>query len=584
MEPAKLTRRRSTSRKKLDPVTRYAEDVVSGEIVAGPHVRHACERHLRDLKDGHKRGLVFDVEAAEHVIGFFKDVLCLNGGEFEGVPFKLLAWQQFIVGSLFGWKGRDGYRRFRMAFIEAGKGCGKSPLVAGIGLYMLTADGESRAEGYAAAYKKDQAKVLFRDAVAMVELSPALSRKLTLSGQTEKSNIADLASGSFFRPISTEERGRGQSGPRPHFALLDEIHEHPTNAMVEFLRAGTKGRRQALILMITNSGSDRETVCFEYHDYAIKVAAGQIEDDSFFGYVCGLDKKPNSEELEDPFEDESCWIKANPSLGITFPKKYLDEQVRAARHIPSKKNLVLRLNFCVWTDAEDVWIGKEAWEACEAELNLSEYRGRTCYGALDLGGKLSLTALGLVFPNEENESLDGLVIFWTPADTLKARAEEDRVPYETWRDEGHLKAVPGSTINYRYVAQQLGEISAMLDLKHVAFDRWRIDDLRAALEEEGVDIELVEFGQGFKDMAPAVENMEALVVDKKLRVQRNPVLRWNVSSVVTEEDPAGNRKFTKRKATGRIDGIVALAMAAQTANQAPEDKEIVYASGQMYGR
>ena len=354
--------------------------------------------------------------------------------------------------------------------------------------------------------------------------------------------------------------------------------------MVEFLRAGTKGRRQALILMITNSGSDRETVCFEYHDYATKVSAGQIEDDSFFGYVCALDKKPNSEELEDPFEDESCWIKANPSLGVTFPKKYLDEQVRAARHIPSKKNLVLRLNFCVWTDAEDAWIGKEAWEACEAEIDLSAYQGRPCYGALDLGGKLALTAMALVFPDEATGALDAVLIFWTPADTLKSRAEEDRVPYLAWRDAGHLRAVPGKTIDYSYVAQELGAISSMFDLQHVAFDRWRIDDLKKALNDEGVEVKLVEFGQGFKDMAPAVDNIEELIVGRKLRVQINPVLRWNVASVVTETDPAGNRKFTKRKATGRIDGIVALTMAAQTVNVTPEEKEIVYAAGQMYGR
>lgn len=549
-----------------DPVTAYADGVASGAILAGPHVRHACERHLRDLQDGASRGLVWDVRAANHVIGFFEDVLCLNGGEFEGQPFLLLDWQQFIVGSLFGWKTSDGFRRFRMAYIESGKGSGKSPLVAGIGIYMLCADHESRAEVYAAAQKKDQAKVLFRDAVAMVELSPALSSRLHLGGKQEKHNIAHPDSGSFFKPISTEERGRGQSGPRPHCALLDEIHEHSTNAMVEFMRAGTKGRRQALICMITNSGSDRESVCYDYHDYAAKVAANQLQDDSFFGYVCALDTQ------DDPFEDETCWGKANPSLGKTFTTKYLAEQVRQARGIPSKQNLVLRLNFCRWTDAESPWISKDVWERCEAELNLEDYRGRVCLGGLDLSSRRDLTALALLFPCPDG-SVDAFVEFWTPQETMRMRGEQDRVPYDAWSREGFLHAVPGRTVDYAFLCKRFAELQSEFDLRAIRYDRWRIEELKREFEKEGLDLPLLECGQGFKDMAPAVDTLEQLIVGGKFRVQINPVLRWNIASAVTEEDPAGNKKFTKRKATGRIDGAVALAMA--TAQLVAEPVEFV---------
>jgi len=298
-------------------VLAYAKAVGAGKIIAGPHVRDACERHRRDLLHGRKRGLKWDPDAVARVYGYFAEVLRLNGGEFEGKPFGLLGWQQFVLGSLFGWKTADGFRRFRVAYIETGKGSGKSPVLAGVGLYMLTSDGEPRSEVYAAATKKDQARVLFRDAIAMVEQSPALSERLHMAGGQDKHNIAHEASGSFFRPISSEERGVGQSGPRPHCSLLDEVHEHPTNAMVEFLRAGTKSRRQALNLMITNSGSNRHSPCFEYHEYAAKVCRGDIDDDGFFGYVCALDEK------DEPFEDESVWVKANPSLPLVPGYKYL---------------------------------------------------------------------------------------------------------------------------------------------------------------------------------------------------------------------------------------------------------------------
>src|SRR5690606_38982212 len=173
-------------------------------------------------------------------------------------------------------------------------------------------DGEARAEIYAAATKKDQAMILFRDAVAMVDQSPLLYERIEKTGRGEKVwNLAHHASGSFFRAISADD---GQSGPRPHVALLDEIHEHKTRMVVDMMRAGTKSRRQALIVMITNSGHDKTTICYEYHEYSRAVAAGTKVDDSFFGFVCSLDEGDN------PFEDEGCWPKVNPSLAFGRPR------------------------------------------------------------------------------------------------------------------------------------------------------------------------------------------------------------------------------------------------------------------------
>ncbi|EPZ7239349.1 terminase large subunit domain-containing protein, partial [Citrobacter freundii] len=267
VEKKKKTRSTSSS---VDPATQYAMDVTSGKVIAGPDIRNACQRHLRDLKEGSKRGLNWDVESVTRAINFFAQVLKLNGGEHEGAPFILLPWQCFIVGSVFGWKRENGTRRFRTVYVESGKGSGKSPLAAGVGLYCMMADKEPRAEVYAAATKKDQAMILFRDAVAMVDQSPALLSRIQKSGGAGKEwNLAFLQNGSFFRPISSDD---GQSGPRPHCALIDEIHEHKDNRAVEMMRAGTKGRRQALIFMITNSGHDKTSVCYDYHQYGQKVA------------------------------------------------------------------------------------------------------------------------------------------------------------------------------------------------------------------------------------------------------------------------------------------------------------------------
>lgn len=553
-----------------DPVTRYARGVVAGKIVAGPHVRDACRRHLRDLEDGPARGLFFDREAVARTIGFFRDVLVLNGGEYEGVPYEPLGWQSFILGSLFGWKGPDGYRRFRVAYIETGKGSGKSPLAAGIGLYGMMADGEARAEVYAAATKKDQAMILFRDAVAMVDQSPQLTRRIHKSGVGANAwNLAYLQQGSFFRPISADD---GQSGPRPHIALLDEIHEHRNGNVVEMLRAGTKSRRQALIVMITNSGASKQSYCWERHDQAVKVAAGQIEDDALFSYVCALD------DGDDPMKDEKCWEKANPSLSNGLPGvKYIREQVREARGMPGKESIVRRLNFCQWVEAEAPWIGSDVWfSAQDKDFDPNGLLGRRCWGGLDLSSTQDLTALALLFePSDADPQWRLVVHFWLPNDGLHDKADRDRVPYIVWRDAGYLHTTPGRAIDLLYVATQAAEIASLYDLQSIGYDRWQIEGFKQLLGREGISLPLEPFGQGFKDMSPALNEFERLLISGHLRHGGNPVMTWCAANAVTVSDPAGNRKVSKEKATGRIDGIVAAIMAAGGAAVGHEEDSTV---------
>lgn len=560
-----------------DAATAYALGVVAGELPAGPHVRAACARHLRDLETGPERGLYWDVEAVDRVLRFFPAVLRLAGGEHEGKPFVPEPWQAFVLGSVFGWKNAEGYRRFRVAYVEAGKGSGKSPLAGGIGLYGMVADGEPRAEVYAAATKKDQAMILFRDAVAMVRQSPPLSSRLRFSGgEGREYNIAHLASGSFFRPISSDD---GQSGPRPHIALIDEIHEHKDPNVVEMIRAGTKGRRQALIFMITNSGVDRTSVCYDHHEYGARVSAGEFEDDSFFAYICALD------EEDDPLEDRSCWAKANPSLGVTIPESYLEEQVTQAKGMPAKESIVRRLNFCQWVDAANPWIDGDRWRSCQRTFDLEELAGRECFGALDLSGTRDLTALALLFPPlAEEEPWRALLEFWSPADTLVERARRDRVPYDAWVRNGFLHAPEGRAVDYGFVAQRLGELAALYELRGIAFDPYRIKYFVKELDATGVEVALVPHGQGIGRssesglwMPHSVDTLERHILEQTVEILENPVLNWNAASAVVNVDAKGNRTFEKRKSTGRIDGIVALAMAAGYADTfGDEDVGSVY--------
>ena len=550
--------------RKVDAVERYARDVTAGRIVAGKPVRLACERHLKDLKDGHERGLIWDWPAAERVIRFFTKALRLNGGKFEGKRFDLHPSQEFIVGSLFGWKGPDGFRRFRVAFIEMGKGNGKSPLAAGIGMYMLVADGESRAEVYSAAVDKDQAAILFRDAVAMVDQSPALDSRLTRSGgRGREYNLAWLETGSFFRPLASENQGRGKSGPRPHCTLLDEIHEHKTGAMVEFMRAGTKGRDQALVFMITNSGFDRSSVCYSYHEYALKVLEGSLENDAFFGYVCSLDEG-------DEWTDPKVWPKANPLLGVSISKKYLSEQVREARGMPSKQSIVRRLNFCEWVGSEEWFILPEVWDRNAGQVAEAELAGRPCWGMLDLSSKNDLTAFTLVFEAGEDGRKPVKCFFWTPGDTLIERAIADNAPYEQWVESGHLIAKDGVTIDYGWVAQKIGETLGEYNVQSIGFDPWRIDDLRRELDAQGVVVTLIPISQGYKGMDPCMEMLEDDLLEGRMIHGDHPVQTWCISNAVVDTGNSGMRMFSKKRARGRIDGAITLAGANWLSSRSEE--------------
>jgi len=541
-----------------DAATQYALEVVAGERVAGPHVRGQCARHLRDMKEGHKRGLVWNVEESERAQGFYADVLKLNGGDFEGKPFVLLPWQQFVIGSLFGWMGADGHRRFRNAYIETAKGSGKSPLAAGVGMLGLVADNEPRAEIYSAATKKDQAMILFRDAVAMVDQSPELGKRLQKSGTGERCwNLAYMAQGAFFRPISSDD---GQSGPRPHIGLIDELHEHKTNTVVEMLRAGTKSRRQALIFMITNSGSNKLGPCWSYHEYAAKVAAGDMQDDGFFPFVCALD------EEDDPFADESCWPKANPSLqDADLPGyKYIREQVTEAKGMPSKEAIVRRLNFCQWTDAESPWISHEVWKGAEREYDIESLRGRRAVAGLDLSSTTDLTGLVfLVEPVAEGEPWKIVPYAWLPEVDLQRKADSDRVPWVQWRAEGLLDTTPGRAISKRVILQRLSGLCDFFEVMEVAYDRWRIEDLLSLASDDGITLPTMRpFGQGYKDMSPAVEQFERMLLNGELVHPGHKVLTYCIGNSVIEQDAAENRKLSKEKAVGRIDLAVAAVMAA----------------------
>lgn len=579
-----------------DRTSEYAEAVDAGVIVAGPHVRNACRRHLLDLHNGEERGLTFDLEAAQYAFDFFESVLKLSEGQFEGKNFDLHPSQAFIIGSLFGWKRADGTRRFRRAYIEMGKGNGKSPLAGGVGLLGLIADKEAGAQVYAAAAKREQAGILFADAVKMVKQSPALAKRLQFSGGPGREfNIAHFASGSFFRPVS-RDTGKTGSGPRPYFVLVDEVHELPDRKIIEMLERGFKFRRQPLLLMITNSGSDRNSVAWEEHEHAVKVAAGHTEavndpsfvgeplDDSTFSFVCALDLD------DDPLTEPHCWIKANPLLGVTITEEYLAGVVAQGKSIPGQLNGILRLHFCQWTDADTAWMTRATLEPCIADFDIAEHADKPVFLGLDLSQNRDITALAAVVQTGQNEhgkpTFDAWIEAWTPGDTISARELQDKMPYAVWARHGHIHAPEGESISFRHVAQTLAEYASKFDVQLVAYDRYAFRRFEEEVDELGVALKFAEHPQGGMRkgkklgdaeglwMPGSVRLFEELLLEGRIRLKRNPVLISAIMSAVPEHDKWGNHWLAKTRSTNKIDAAVALAMAIGAANAFEQDADI----------
>ena len=518
---------------------------------------------------------------------FFTDHLRLSKGKYEGQDFQLLPWQLFILGSLFGWYRVNGegekVRRFQKAYIEQGKGSGKSPVLAGIGLYGTVADNEAGAENYVLARNLKQTKAIFQSVDSMVEYSPDVIKKLlVMRGGNDPDRYTNTSKesksyGSFIERVSSQTQGKGRSGPIPHFIIVDEYHEHDSADMVDFYEAGIKMRVNPLVIIITNSGVGSDSACGEEHQYAVDVATGKIEDDSYFSYVCALDKG------DDPYEDESCWIKVNPSLPEIPGYDYLRKRVKQVEGLPSKKSVVDRLNFCIWVDQANPWLDLEKWIETEVEaLDEAAIKDIPCYMGLDLSLKTDLTAAALVW--DRGDTLEARVKVWTPKDTLTARAAQDRAPYVQWERDGHLTAVPGRVINYGQIAQWIGEISEQYNLQGIAYDPAKIDLLHERLEEQNIistldpnkpGIFLVPHPQGFmggiaqkKDtdkvrlwMPQSIEDFEEYLLEGRLHIERNPCLRRAASGAVVIHDASINRRLAKEKSTARIDPLVALVMA-----------------------
>jgi phage terminase large subunit-like protein len=563
---APRARRRMQPPAPPDPVTQYALDVVAHRIVTGQLVFKACERHLRDLSDGPARGLVWDPRAAQKAIGFFPLLRHYKGqwgprpGKPQGDPIILGAWQQFLVGSAFGWKRTDGLRRFRNIYIEVAKKNGKTLMAAGIAILLAFFDDEPGAEVYFGATKRDQAKIGWNDAVQMVK------RNLGLRGRI-KVGAAALSR----QPMAQKCQPLGKDsdtdqGVNVHGAIVDELHVHDDRDLLDNLETATSARTQPMIVKITTAGVKRESVWADERADAVAIIEGRATDDSTFAIIYTLD------EGDDPF-DEKVWPKANPNLNVSVMLELLREQAAKARRSPAALGAFLRFRMNIPTAVSTRAIDIDEWDLCAGNpegLDYEEWvaamvpKGAGGYEGLDLASVKDLTALVLLFkvPGETEESEPRYAIvarFWCPQDGVRQRSKSDGVPYADWVRDGFLVETPGNVTDYSYVRAEQLALAEQYAIGDVGFDKWNATQLVTDLQADGAQCTAIP--QTHAGLGPAWRELEKLILEHRILHGGHPILRWMAGNVEVETDPAGNQKPSKRRSAERIDGMVALNMA-----------------------
>jgi phage terminase large subunit-like protein len=524
---------------------------------------------------------VFDEAAADVAVAFFAQILRHSKGEWAGEHFVLEPWQRDqIVRPLFGWKRTDGTRRYRMLWLEVPRKNGKSTLVAGIGLYLLFVDGEPSAEIYSAAADEAQAGIVHGCAKAMVDLSATLRRR----AQTYKRSIVVAATGSFYQTLSKAPETK--HGLNPHGILFDEVHAQRDRELWDVLTSGSGARRQPLIVAATTAGVDRRSICWQLHDYALKVRDGIIDDPNLLVVIHAADQEQDRKDPE-YWQREETWRQANPNYGVSVKPEFLREQCRLAITNGEAENSFKRLYLNLWTEQVTRWLRMDRWDECDDPIPVEELAGRPCWAGLDLGTTTDMTALALVFPpkdipseeplgegegdpinkqlaNSSSDRWDVLVWYWVPEDSARERAQRDRVPYPDWIKTGLVEATPGEVTDYGYIRKRLQALVTEFSIQEIGFDPWNATQIATELAEQD-GFAMVEVRQGARTLSEPAKFLSALVLTRALRHAGNPVLRWNASNVAIRTDSSGNIRPDKEHSTERIDGIVAVIIALSRA-------------------
>lgn len=542
----------------LDRVTKYALDVVEGKEIAGKNVILACKRHLDDLEKSKLAPYVyeFDKELALEAIEFFEN-LRFTDGEIAGQEVKLFGFQDFIIGSLFGWVSKEtGYRRFRKSYIQLARKNAKSLLNSGLAIKLASFDNYPNAQVYCTATKMKQARIVWEQASKFINAEPDLKELFKI--KDHDAIIESLFSGGKIMALG---RDAGTiDGFDPHGGIIDEFHSHKTNQMVKLLEDGSVNQAESLISIITTAGFNLNGPCYKEWEYCKSVLEGIVSNDEYFIYIAQMDE-------DDDIWNPKNWCKANP-LVANLPKG-IENLKRFANEAKQKGGEDLR-NFLtkslnIWYEfSDDQYIGPEKWSKCKSKKTLEEFRGQKCYAGLDLSSGGDLTSLALIFVYY----VDGVKKYFVhshsfiPKNRVNEHIKSDNIPYDVWINTQLLtvtETLGGIKTDYKYIISYLENLIEEYDFKieQLGYDPHNADAFLSDLEELGCDC--IEIYQSHKWLNDATDDFRLEVEAGNVEYnEENELLAWSVVNAKITYNKNGEMKIDKDRRNKRIDPVDAI--------------------------
>ncbi len=512
----------------------------------------------------------------------FASIIKLTSGDLAGVNFQFMIWQLEAIINIFAVKYRDGdlkdTRRYQRVLFSMAKKGGKTEFSALITVILFFLDDEKGKEIYSIASELQQAKILHKSFLTMIRQEPELEEMVKSTVQPPRVSKYNGAFVDEYMALSNTADSK--DGLKPSTVLCDETHTYKDSSLYQIMVDGMAMRKSPLEIHMTTAGYDKTSFYYtKIYQHAKKVKQGIIKDDRFYVVLF----EPDEEDFEDTnwWKKEEIWKKSNPNYPISPTKSYMEGKVIQAEQ--SEESLVAfkvkHLN--TFVDKANVWINNSTWTANQTALTYSKLkslRGKKCYGGLDLASSTDITALVLIFRDDEG-SYDILPFFWIPKNNAIERVRRDKVPYHDWIKAGFIQTTAGNIVDYAYIEKKIKRLSEFFDLKMIAYDRWNSSDLVRRLTDDEVT-EMIPFGQGFASMSTPTRQVEILSLQQKLKHFNNPVLGWMLSNCVLRHDAADNIKVDKGTSSEKVDGIVALVMALGVAikdfKEDEKDKTSIY--------
>jgi phage terminase large subunit-like protein len=527
----------------MNYIEQYFEKIQSGEIVTSKRIKAVYSRLVCDL---HNPGQYhFDEKKALRPIEFIERFCKNSKGEWSGKAVKLELFQKAFISALFGFVDDEGLRRFREGFFLVARKNGKSTLLAGLILYMLTSDGEGGAEVYTAATKYAQSRLIFDEVHNMVKQSADLSKHF----RKRKNDLYFEPSMSVFKPLA--RNSDTLDGLNASFVVLDELHGVRDRNIYEVLKQSQSARRQPLFVSITTAGTVRECIFDDLYNYACNVADSVITDDTFLPLLYELDDRSE-------WENPEMWIKANPALNSI--KKYDDlaRKVERAKQEPHEVSGVLCKEFNIRETVKSAWLSFADIENKDT-FDLEEFRGAFCIGGVDLSITTDLTCASLLFMKRGSDTKYITQMYFLPSENLSERVQRDKIPYDKWYQRGLLRLCEGNTINYSDVTAWFCEVVAKYDLSPawIYYDsysaRYFVDEMTLA------GFTMVRCIQGAKTLSLPMQMLGSDLKAHRVNYMNNPVLKWCLTNTGIQTDRNGNIVPIKNQSPKqRIDGTAAL--------------------------